>query len=134
MVTCVQKKHRVIVILLVSGLLIFVMTCISIAASYYNTIQSVRLSVANQSMKAASFVASQVDMESYRMFLERPDVNSEPYRRVAHQLEMARAQFGALYLYIAKIDPDLQGGKVMISAVPPEMNRPIQIGEPCFID
>lgn len=39
MVTCVQKKHRVIVILLVSGLLIFVMTCISIAASYYNTIQ-----------------------------------------------------------------------------------------------
>ncbi|QRG70514.1 GHKL domain-containing protein [Brevibacillus choshinensis] len=132
MVTSCKKNNRVLIILLVSGMLIFTMTCVSIAASYYNTIQSVRLSVANQSMKAASFVASRLDTGAYQSFLKKPVKDTEAFRRLEQQLAEAREQFGALYIYISKIDADLQGGRVMAAALPP--GQILQIGEPCYIN
>ncbi|WP_236707858.1 ATP-binding protein [Brevibacillus choshinensis] len=134
MVTSCKKNNRVLIILLVSGMLIFTMTCVSIAASYYNTIQSVRLSVANQSMKAASFVASRLDAGAYQSFLENPVKDNEAFKHLQQQLAEARNHIGALYVYIVKIDEDLQGGRVMVAALPPDSKQTLQIGDPCFVN
>lgn len=120
--------------MLISAVLVLIMTCVSIAASYFNTIQSVRLSIANQSMKAASFVASQLDTRAYQAFLENPVKENPAFKQLEKELAKAREQFGALFLYISKIDADLQGGRVMIASLPPDSDYTMQIGEPCYIN
>lgn len=45
MVTAFTKNRRVWICVLMSGALFLTMTCLSIAGSYYNTKQSVRLSI-----------------------------------------------------------------------------------------
>ncbi|WP_411503938.1 sensor histidine kinase [Brevibacillus centrosporus] len=134
MVTSYLKNYRILLIMLISAVLFFVMTCVSIAASYFNTIQSVRLSIANQSMKAASFVASQLDTRAYQAFLENPVKENPAYKQLEKELAKAREQFGALFLYISKIDADQQGGRVMIASLPPDLDYTMQIGEPCYIN
>lgn len=128
------KRPKLFLILLVSGILFLCLTAINIATSYLHTIQSVRLSVANQSMKAASSVARQLNMDVYQSFLERPVEENGAYGMVAKQLEEARQQLGALYIYTLRVNEDLQSATSMIVAYPPEMQGKFHIGDPCKIN
>lgn len=133
MATTSYKNPRVLIILLISGILFFIMTGISIAASYYNTIQAVRLSVANQSMKAASSVADKLDMAAYQAFLQNPVKENQAYGVVKRQLEEMREQLGVLYLYTLQINEDDEGARVMIGAFPKETSIDSEIGDPCHV-
>ncbi|WP_312118050.1 ATP-binding protein [Brevibacillus reuszeri] len=133
MATIHYKNPRVLIILLISGILFFVMTCISIAASYYNTIQAVRLSVANQSMKAATSVAGNLDVATYQAFLAHPVKENAAYEQIKKQLEDMRDQLGVLHLYTLRVDDDNQGAKVMIGAFPPDSKVESTIGDPCHV-
>ncbi|MBG9568613.1 ATP-binding protein [Brevibacillus agri] len=134
MVTAFTKNRRVWICVLMSGALFLTMTCLSIAGSYYNTMQSVRLSIANQSMKTAAAAASRIDVASYEQFLQHPVKENPAYERLTSQLSQVREQFGVLYLYLLQINPDGSGGKVMVAAHPPDSGIQFQIGDPCYVN
>mgnify|MGYP005846197289 CR=1 FL=1 len=133
MVTSFTKNRRVWICVLMSGVLFFTMTCLSIAGSYYNTMQSVRLSIANQSMKTAAMVAQRIDIAAYEQFLQRPANDNPAYESIRTQLGQAREQFGILYSYIMQVNEDGNGGKIMVGAYPPDRTLPFQIGDPCYV-
>lgn len=133
MATIHYKNPRVLIILLISGILFFIMTCISIAASYYNTIQAVRLSVAGQSMKAATSVAKTLDVAAYQAFLANPVQENKAYGQIKQQLEEMREQLGVLHLYTLQMNEDNQGATVMVGAFPPETSVGSEIGDPCHV-
>ncbi|WJQ83323.1 sensor histidine kinase [Brevibacillus brevis] len=127
------KNPRVLIIMLVSSILVLIFTCVSIAISYFNTIQSVRLSIANQSMKAASTVADSLDVDAYQEFLRNPVKENPAYKRIEQQLNQAREQFGLLYLYTIQISEDRQSGRAMIVARPPNAKQTFDIGMPIVL-
>lgn len=127
------KNPRVLIIMLVSGILVLILTCVSIAISYFNTIQSVRLSVANQSMKAASAIANSLDVDAYQEFLRNPVKASPAYERIEQQLNQAREQFGLLYLYTIQVSDDRQSGRAMIVARPPNAQQNFDIGVATYL-
>lgn len=127
------KNPRVLIIMLVSGILVLILTCVSIAISYFNTIQSVRLSIANQSMKAASVVASSLDVTVYEQFLRNPVKENPAFQKIQQQLSLSREQFSLMYLYTIQISEDNKSGRAMIVATPPNATQMFQIGDPCYV-
>ncbi|MFS0555246.1 ATP-binding protein [Brevibacillus sp. 179-C9.3 HS] len=127
------KNPRILIIMLVSGILVLILTCVSIAISYFNTIQSVRLSIANQSMNAATAIADSLDVAVYQEFLRNPVKTNPAYKRIEQQLNQAREQFGLLYLYTIQISEDMKSGRALIVARPPNAHQNFEIGVPTYL-
>ncbi|MFJ7952535.1 GHKL domain-containing protein [Lysinibacillus sp. NPDC096418] len=98
-----MKKRKVKLILVLATVLLLLFTSLNIFASYVKMKKTVEESIANQSLEAAISIASAMDIETYKKFLENP-VRNEYYWEIRRYLNDAREKLGALYVYTLKID------------------------------
>lgn len=95
--------------------------------------KTVEESIANQSLKAAISIASAMDIEPYKKFLENP-VRNEYYWEIRGYLNDAREKLGALYVYTLKIDhPEISKAMVVGRSQNDYMLEDYPIGEKTII-
>jgi two-component system, LytTR family, sensor histidine kinase AgrC len=106
------------------------LTAINVIVSYYSTVKTVQLSIANQGIEMAKSIAKSIDVTKYKRFLQNPTYNSE-YWDIRLQLNDARQKIGALYVYTLKID-NPKVSHDMIAGVPKDTNG-FPIDEVCTV-
>ncbi|MFJ7734751.1 Spo0B domain-containing protein [Lysinibacillus sp. NPDC097287] len=98
-----MKNRKIKLILVLAIVLLLLFTSLNIFTSYVKMKKTVEESIANQSLEAAISIASSMDIETYKKFLENPGRN-EYYWEIRRYLNDAREKLGALYVYTLKID------------------------------
>lgn len=125
-----MKKRKIQLILLLSIILLVLFTSINIFTSYVKIKKTVEESIANQSLEAAISIASSIDVESYKQFLDNPEKNNY-YWQLRSYLNDARVKLGALYVYTLEID-NPKVSKAMIMGLPSEIEG-FDIGMNCTV-
>ncbi len=92
--------------------------------------KTVEESIANQSLEAAISIASTIDVEAYKQFLDNP-VENDYYWQLRNYLNDARLKIGALFVYTLEID-NPKVSKAMIMGLPPE-SKGFYIGMDCTV-
>ena len=126
-----MKNRKIKLILLLSVILLCVFTSLNIITSYIKIKKTVEESIANQSLEAAISIASAIDTDTYKKFLEDPQKN-DYYWEIRSYLNDARVKTGALFVYTILVDnPEVS--KAMIMGLPREHTMSFDIGETCTV-
>jgi len=125
-----MKTRKIKLILLLSIILLILFTSLNIFTSYIKMKKTVEESIANQSLEAASSIASSIDIEAYKQFLDNP-VKNDYYWQLRNYLNDARVKIGALFVYTLEID-NPKVSKAMIMGLPPE-SKGFDIGMDCTV-
>lgn len=122
------RKFKQIFILSIILLLLFI--SINIYTSYSKINRTVEESIANQSLQAAKSIASSMDIEGYKRFLDNPG-KSQEYWEIRKYLNDAREKIGVLHVYTLAVD-NPKVSKAMIVGMPEELDN-YPIGEICTV-
>jgi sensor histidine kinase regulating citrate/malate metabolism len=128
-----KKNRRILIVYVVAFLILVSLSGSKIIFSYYSTIKTAQVSIANQSIEMAKSIADSLDKQTYKRFLANP-IRNEEYWRIREYLNDARNQIGALYVYTLAIDnPKIAKG--MIIGLPRDYPNEddFPIGEPCTV-
>lgn len=125
-----MKNKKLFFIFFLSIILLLFFTGLNMFMSYVNIKDSVRQSIANNSIKAAESIAESIDVESYKRFLENPTKNQE-YWKIRDYLNDTREKTGALYVYTLEIN-NPKVSYAMIIGMPREDDI-YPIGDPCTV-
>lgn len=124
-----NKKLKRIFILSILLILLFMM--LNMYISYLSIKDSAKKSIANQNLQLAKALASSLDVETYKRFLENPVENQE-YMDIKRYLEHAREKNGALHVYTLVVD-NPKVSRVMIAGLPDDIKEQNHIGEVCTV-
>ncbi len=113
-----MKTRKIKLILLLSIILLLLFTSLNIFTSYIKIKTTVEESIANQSLAAAGSIASSIDVEAYKQFLDNPEKN-DYYWQLRNYLNDARVKIGALFVYTLEVD-NPKVSKSMIMGLPDE--------------
>ncbi|USG64200.1 GHKL domain-containing protein [Brevibacillus ruminantium] len=133
MIMTMTKKPRVMLVVWIATAILLVLTAINVAVSYRNTMKSVYIALASKSMQEAENIARGLDVPTYKELAANPSREHEAYRRLQQQLEEARLQMGALYVYTLQIEENPKVGKTLLTAHPPDFSQPFDIGKICNV-
>lgn len=123
-----NKKLKSIIVLSVLIILLFMI--LNVYISYLGIKDSAKKAIANQNLEIAETLASSLDVDTYKTFLENPQKNKE-YEIIKTFLEDARKTTGALHVYTLKVDnPKIS--KAMIAAIPSKLEA-IPISDECTV-
>lgn len=112
-------------------MLLCLFTSLNIIISYVKIKKTVEESITNQSLEAAISIASSIDTDTYKEFLEDPQKN-DYYWEIRSYLNDARVKIGALFVYTIKVDnPEVS--KAMIMGMPRDATQNFDIGEICTV-
>jgi len=125
-----MKTRKIKLILLLSTILLISFTSLNIFTSYIKMKKTVEESIANQSLEAAKSIASSIDVEAYKQFLENP-VKNDYYWQSRNYLNDARVKIGALFVYTLDIE-NPKVSKAMIMGLPSEVQG-FDIGMDCTV-
>ncbi|MCY9547865.1 GHKL domain-containing protein [Lysinibacillus xylanilyticus] len=125
-----MKTRKIKLILLLSTILLISFTSLNIFTSYIKMKKTVEESIANQSLEAAKSIASSIDVEAYKQFLDDPEKN-DYYWQLRHYLNDARVKLGALFVYTLDIE-NPKVSKAMIMGLPSEVQG-FDIGMDCTV-
>nr|WP_242064705.1 GHKL domain-containing protein [Lysinibacillus sphaericus] len=125
-----MKTRKIKLILILSTLLLVLFTSLNIFTSYVKMKKTVEESIANQSLEAAMSIASTIDVEAYKQFLDNP-VENEYYWQIRSYLNDARVKIGALFVYTLDIE-NPKVSKAMIMGLPSEV-KGFYIGMDCTV-
>ncbi|MFE3576193.1 GHKL domain-containing protein [Lysinibacillus sp. NPDC059133] len=125
-----MKKRKIKLILILSILLLVLFTSLNIFISYIKMKKTVEESIANQSLEAAISIASLIDVEAYKQFLDNPEKN-DYYWQLRSYLNDARVKLGALYVYTLDI-VNPQVSIAMIMGLPSDVEG-FDIGMDCTV-
>ncbi|MET4560043.1 two-component system sensor histidine kinase AgrC [Lysinibacillus parviboronicapiens] len=126
-----MKKRKIKLIIVLSLVLLLLFTSLNVFTSYLKLKKTVEESIANQSLEAAISIASSIDIEEYKQFLEDP-VKNEHYWKLRNSLNDAREKLGALFVYTLEIDNPTVS-TAMVVGLPPEQTYGFDIGELCTV-
>lgn len=129
-----MKNSRLKLILILSAALLLFFTSLNIYTSYKKIIGTVEESIANQTLQAAKSIASELDTEAYKRFLEEPTRN-EDYWEIRNYLNDAREKLGALYIYTMNVDNPVVSTTWIVGS-PPQASLArddFPIGEVCTV-
>ncbi|WP_391207140.1 methyl-accepting chemotaxis protein [Psychrobacillus sp. L4] len=110
-------------------ILITVMLCLFVAVSAlftYSTLKTVEDSIRSQAVTTADYLASRVDGDKYKKFMEEP-VESDAYWDLRDQFVNALDSTGVLYLYTLKADTN--SVEIMIDGYPKGADGAATIGQ-----
>ncbi|MFE6169253.1 GHKL domain-containing protein [Viridibacillus arvi] len=126
-----MKNHKIKLIIVLSTALLVLFTSLNVFTSYIKMKKTVEESIANQSLGAAKSIASKIDIDTYKKFLNNP-MKNEYYWELTDYLVDAREKLGALYVYTLEVDnPEVS--KVMISGLPNALEENYSIGAFCTV-
>lgn len=125
-----MKSHKIKLILVLSTILLLFFTSLSVYTISINMKRTVVESIGSQSLEAAKAIASDMDIEAYKRFLDNK-VQNNHYWEIRSYLNDAREKLGALYVYTLELESPKEA-KAMIVGLPPERTD-IGIGEPCMV-
>ncbi|GAB0166674.1 GHKL domain-containing protein [Lysinibacillus sp. CTST325] len=125
-----MKTRKIKLILLLSTILLILFTSLNIFTSYIKMKKTVEESIANQSLEAAMSIASSIDVEAYKQFLDNP-VKNDYYWQLRDYLNDARVKIGALFVYTLEIE-NPKVSKAMIMGLPAEF-KGFDIGMYCTV-
>lgn len=127
-----MKSYKIKLILVLATILLFLLfTSLNVFTSYVKMKRTVEESIASQSLEAAKYIASAIDIETYQQFLKDP-VENEYYWEIRDYLNDAREKLGVLIVYTLKIDnPEVS--TTMIAGVPEVLKEGFSIGEVCTV-
>ncbi|KOP80586.1 histidine kinase [Lysinibacillus sp. FJAT-14745] len=125
-----MKTRKIKLILLLSIILLVLFTSLNILTSYIKIKKTVEESIANQSLEAAISIASSIDVEAYKQFLDNPEKN-DYYWQLRNYLNDARVKLGALFVYTLEVD-NPKVSKAMIMGLPSEVEG-FDIGKKCTV-
>ena len=116
-------------ILILSTVLILIFTSLSFAAINFRLKLTVEEAVVNHNLEVAKGLANDLDIETYKKFLENREEN-EYYWKIRNDLNEFRKKVGALYVYTLDIDnPEIS--KTLIVGMPRNFHFPI--GQKCTV-
>lgn len=111
------------IILILSTILILVFTSLSFLAINFRMKVTVEDAVVNHNLEVAKGLASDLDIETYKKFLENQEEN-QYYWKIRSELNEFRDKVGALYVYTLDIDnPEVS--KTLIVGMPRNIHFPI---------
>ena len=112
-----------------SLILIIVMLCLFVAVSAlftFSTLRTVEDSIRSQAVTTADYLASKVDGDNYKKFMDEP-VESDTYWELRNQFVNALDSTGVLYLYTLKADAN--SVEIMIDGYPKGAEGAATIGQ-----
>lgn len=110
-------------------ILVGIMLCLFVAVSALFTISTLRTvqdSVQSQAVSSADYIASNIDGDKYKGFVENP-VENDTYWELRNQLINVLDSTGVLYLYTLKADENTV--KIMIDGYPKDAEGAATIGQ-----
>jgi len=126
-----MKNRKIKLILILSTILLLLFTSLNIYTSYLKMKKTVEESIANQSLEAAISIASSMDVEAYKQFLNNPQKN-DYYWEIRDYLNDAREKIGALFVYTLEVE-NPKVSTAMIMGLPPNMTNSFDIGGVCTV-
>ena len=126
-----MKNCKIKLILLLSMVLLLLFTSLNVITTYMKMTKTVEESIATQNLEAAISIASDIDIEKYKQFLDNP-VEGENYWELRDYLNDAREKIGALIVYTLEVDNPVVS-KAMIAGMPEELEDAYSIGEVCTV-
>ena len=126
-----MKNRKIKLILVLSTVLLLLFTSLNVFTSYVKMKKTVEESIGNQSLVAAESIASAIDKETYRKFLNNR-VKNDYYWELTNYLVDAREKLGALFVYTLEID-NPKVSNVMIGGLPKELEDSYSIGVVCTV-
>ncbi|WP_318614842.1 methyl-accepting chemotaxis protein [Sporosarcina sp. YIM B06819] len=113
-----------------SLILVSIMLCLFVAVSIlftFSTLKTVQDSVRSQAVTTVDHLASQIDGDQYKQFLEQP-TESDTYWDLRNQLVNLLDSTGVLYVYALKADTNAV--EIMIDGYPKDAKGAATIGQP----
>ena len=126
-----MKNRKIKLILVLSTVLLLLFTSLNVFTSYVKMKKTVEESIGNQNLVAAESIATAIDKETYRKFLNNP-VKNDYYWELTNYLVDAREKLGALFVYTLEID-NPKVSNVMISGFHKGLEEIYDIGVPCTV-
>ena len=124
-----KNRHlRYISFVSITMLLFFI--GVNVASSYFTIKRTTEKTIVTQYLGIAETIAEDLDKETYKQFLQRPEKTRE-YEEIHRYLDNARKFSGALHVYTLKVDNPIIA-RTMIAGLPNGVREP-KIGEVCTV-
>ncbi|MED4455234.1 ATP-binding protein [Metabacillus fastidiosus] len=109
---------------------LLLLTSLNLYVTYYNTVETVEMTVANKGKEVASSILTRFDTAAYEEFMENRHP-SDTYYKIRSEFNDAREYYNVLHVYTLVADEENKA-RVMISGFSAK-GEEISIGEYCII-